>query len=1724
MSHNQSRAERSESLQYRKTGRSGSSNQQRNFPAGVSTKGGGGASLAPSNSGSRSFKKYNNANGQGGQSRARSPNMDSDSTAHVQNGPQPQQPTQRVSDVVVTSTSSNVKVTDVPSQKISPAVPKAPSSNVSAAATVSAANSESVVPTTPAKGDAFKSFPLQFGSISPGFMNGVQLPARTSSAPPNLDEQKEDQARRESLRAAPSAPIPSIPKQHFPKKDDQNNTVEAQPVPKPKRESQVLAAPPVHQTQKSSVHATPNIPMQLPFHQPQVPVQFGGQNPHIHSQPMSATSLPLPMQMPLPIGNPPMQQPLFISGLQPHPLQSQGIMHQGQNFNFSTQMSHQLPPLMGNIGINMSQQFPQQQAANFGGVPRKTVKITHPETHEELRLDGSLVPRSHPNVSPPQSQPIISFPPNHPMSFYPNSYNATSVFFPTTGSVSMSSNVVPPASQPPRISKQVTVKPPAISHVEKEPLPAKSSISVRKAESKESPKLHDTDSVRPKEVEPSSMSSLPQSKHDIETSTISADEPRNIVVIIKDKPNESVNISLQDKVGRQSTPLSSLPSPLSEIEAVETESTLSVTDLVPENAKEALSKTIGTSSEASNLTSEGAAERKRNDISRSSGTEDLNSRESEPEMFSESLESDNHSLETSLKALSLDSQEISGKFEESSGADVTTSSVGLFNRTDENLEESLGGSDDIKMTDKIVVSGHTECGENAENFVSVNGFFAQDDTPITKSDGVTKESAPVLVSSHPECVLKPENEDHEDNDNNDFPVSPPSPIAKDKVLLDANTAQSAVSRGKKKKKELYRKAEAAGTSSDLYNAYKGPEEKKEPVKSAESRERTPSVGINQTSPEVSHENDLSHEKPAYSKAEPDDWEDAAENSPQLETSKHENQHNYRDENGLITKKYSRDFLLKFIDQCTDFPEGFEITPDITDALMVSSNTVREAHPSPGRNNDRPSPRSDRRASGLGDEDKWNKFPGPIIPGKGDMSDVGYPVNNIVGFRPGQGGNYGVLRNPRAQTPVHYAGGILSGPMQFLGPQVGGIQRNNSDSDRWQRGTGFMKGFMPYPQATLPVIHKAENKYEVGKVADEEQAKQRQLKGILNKLTPQNFEKLFQQVKDVNIDNVVTLSGVISQIFDKALMEPTFCEMYADFCFHLAADLPELRVDNDKITFKRLLLNKCQEEFERGEREEEEVNKAEEEGECKQTAEEREEKRLRVRRRMLGNIRLIGELYKKRMLTERIMHGCINNLLGQYQNPDEENIEALCKLMSTIGQMIDHPKAKGHIDVYFDIMTQLSNNMKLSSRVRFMLKDSIDLRKNKWQQRRKVEGPKKIEEVHRDAAQERQAQTSRLARVPSMGSSTRRGPGPPLDFAPRGSQSQIGGGFRVGPPQVRGYGFSQDARTDERHSFENRTLPQRSLGYDNITLGPQGGLVRGIGFRGQPTGVHLAEMSGSGDAQRVGPGLNGFNSIPEGAGYNVQGEDLMLRNVPDSRFVAGSNYDAQERSVHFGNREVRNMDHVYERPPSRGAPTSSMHHVSSDNVSPEEQLRDKSLAAIKEFYSARDENEVALCIKDLNTPGFYPSMISIWLTDSFERKDKERDLLTSLLINLTKTRDAMISEDQLIKGFESVLAVLEDAVNDAPRAAEFLGHTFASVVLENVVSLSEIGRLIYEGGEEQGRLVKIGLAADVLGSILDTIKLEKGDSVLNEIRSSSNLRLENFRPQDFKKPLKIDKFM
>lgn len=75
--------------------------------------------------------------------------------------------------------------------------------------------------------------------------------------------------------------------------------------------------------------------------------------------------------------------------------------------------------------------------------------------------------------------------------------------------------------------------------------------------------------------------------------------------------------------------------------------------------------------------------------------------------------------------------------------------------------------------------------------------------------------------------------------------------------------------------------------------------------------------------------------------------------------------------------------------------------------------------------------------------------------------------------------------------------------------------------------------------------------------------------------------------------------------------------------------------------------------------------------------ELEEAKDKARRRSIGNIKFIGELFKLKMLTEAIMHDCVVKLL---KNHDEESLECLCRLLTTIGKDLDFEKAKVRVSL------------------------------------------------------------------------------------------------------------------------------------------------------------------------------------------------------------------------------------------------------------------------------------------------------------------------------------------------------------------------------------------------------------------------------------------------------------
>ena len=259
--------------------------------------------------------------------------------------------------------------------------------------------------------------------------------------------------------------------------------------------------------------------------------------------------------------------------------------------------------------------------------------------------------------------------------------------------------------------------------------------------------------------------------------------------------------------------------------------------------------------------------------------------------------------------------------------------------------------------------------------------------------------------------------------------------------------------------------------------------------------------------------------------------------------------------------------------------------------------------------------------------------------------------------------------------------------------------------------------------------------------------QRKVKAALNKMTPENFERISEQILVITSQSKDetdgrTLRQVIQLTFEKATDEAHWASMYAKFCKKMletmSADIKDERIKdkNGNVVsggplFRKYLLNRCQEEFERGwasETPEGEESAEKKPGEAAMLSDEYYAAAA-AKRRGLGLVQFIGELYKLGMLTERIMLECVHKLVDHKGVPDEAEIESLSKLLRTIGAHLDQSeKGRPMMDVYFGRINAMVDSPELASRMKFMLMDVVDLRNAKWQSKEANKGPKTLDEV------------------------------------------------------------------------------------------------------------------------------------------------------------------------------------------------------------------------------------------------------------------------------------------------------------------------------------------------------------------------------------------------------------
>jgi len=232
---------------------------------------------------------------------------------------------------------------------------------------------------------------------------------------------------------------------------------------------------------------------------------------------------------------------------------------------------------------------------------------------------------------------------------------------------------------------------------------------------------------------------------------------------------------------------------------------------------------------------------------------------------------------------------------------------------------------------------------------------------------------------------------------------------------------------------------------------------------------------------------------------------------------------------------------------------------------------------------------------------------------------------------------------------------------------------------------------------------------------------RNIRILLNKLAKDNYPRVADSILN-NDYNKEVLSSLVSILFNKCVNEHRYIDLYMKLVDQLFLKFKQPNnIKNNPLNFKKQFIEKCQIIFEGGP----DDFMKELPGDL-----DEEEKKQKKKQRMLGNTKLIGQLFIRGALTDAVVISCFQRL---FKAPTEDSIENLSHLFLTIGkplyekyaadadQAMKPKKSKIRIkalnketfDDYVDRLIELKQAPELPARLKFLIMDVIDDKNNEW---------------------------------------------------------------------------------------------------------------------------------------------------------------------------------------------------------------------------------------------------------------------------------------------------------------------------------------------------------------------------------------------------------------------------
>ena len=230
--------------------------------------------------------------------------------------------------------------------------------------------------------------------------------------------------------------------------------------------------------------------------------------------------------------------------------------------------------------------------------------------------------------------------------------------------------------------------------------------------------------------------------------------------------------------------------------------------------------------------------------------------------------------------------------------------------------------------------------------------------------------------------------------------------------------------------------------------------------------------------------------------------------------------------------------------------------------------------------------------------------------------------------------------------------------------------------------------------------------------------ERKMRSMLNKLAPNNYNDIIRtlDVKQIyNDENKMMIT--VQQIFEKALQEPMYSQIYVNFCLEIFLQAPEGARGSQALLFKRQVINQTQREFEDMMDALAKENPSEDE--LTVTSSDK------WKRRKYAIMKFIGELYLASILSRDTIKLVSDRLLNTYEEdlPEVKWLEMVCTLLKIVGRRfeVDFPD---QMSVSMEVISELIQLDFYAPRIHFMLQDVLETRDSKW-----VARVQKADELH-----------------------------------------------------------------------------------------------------------------------------------------------------------------------------------------------------------------------------------------------------------------------------------------------------------------------------------------------------------------------------------------------------------